>query len=55
MAQSKTSLEQRLNFDVGVPDIEVAHSGGLLHPRSVCLGHGKHTRRLPPSGAFPGS
>ena len=37
-------LEQRLNLDVGVPDIEVAHRSGLLHPRPVFIGHRQHDR-----------
>ena len=37
-------LEKRLNLDVGVPDVQVAHPGALLHPRPVFLGHGKHDR-----------
>ena len=45
-------LEQRLNLDVGVPDIQVAHPGGLLHPRPVFLGHGQHDR-APLCGSEP--
>ena len=45
-------LEQRLNLDVGVPDIQVAHPGGLLHPRPIILGHRKHDR-APLSGSEP--
>ena len=45
-------LEQRLNLDVGVPDIQVAHRGGLLHPRPVLLGHRQHDR-APLRGSEP--
>ena len=37
-------LEQRLNLDVGIPDIQVAHRGSLPHPGPVLRGHRQHDR-----------
>ncbi len=39
VAMASQLLEQRLDLDVGVPDVEIAHRGGLLHPRPVLRGH----------------